>query len=88
MIVTEKGANKDAITDDTVLYFGSHNFSAGAWGNLEKDGAQIAIANWEIGVVFPPEKGSKEMKEKIVKSMVLKFPPEKYGESDYPFIMR
>ena len=24
------------VTDDTVLYFGSHNFSAGAWGNQEK----------------------------------------------------
>ena len=35
MIVTAKEA-KDAITDDTVLYFGSHNMSAGAWGNLEK----------------------------------------------------
>jgi hypothetical protein len=38
MIVTEKGSHKDEITDETVLYFGSHNFSAGAWGNLEKDG--------------------------------------------------
>jgi len=36
MIVTDK-SKKDEITDDTVLYFGSHNLSAGAWGNLEKD---------------------------------------------------
>ena len=87
MIVTDK-SKKDDITDDTVLYFGSHNLSAGAWGNLEKDQTQIAIANWEIGVVFPPAKGSKEMKERMVKSMVLKFPPEKYRDTDYPFMLR
>jgi tyrosyl-DNA phosphodiesterase-1 len=87
-IVTNKDSS-DVIDDDTVLYFGSHNLSGGAWGNLEKDGHQIAISNWEIGVVFPPRKGSKEMKEKIVKhQLVLKFPPEKYGQTDYPFFMR
>ena len=36
MIITEKGKEGE-ITDETVLYFGSHNFSAGAWGNLEKN---------------------------------------------------
>lgn len=73
-----------------MLYFGSHNFSGGAWGNLEKGDSQIAIANWELGVVFPPMEGSKEMKEKMVKAMVLKFPPEKYDleKGDHPFIMR
>ena len=39
--------------------FGSHNFSPSAWGMLEKEGSQLAIANWELGVVFLPEKGSK-----------------------------
>ena len=53
IIVTDRGAESE-ITDDTVLYFGSHNFSAGAWGNLEKDESQLAIANWEIGVAFGP----------------------------------
>jgi tyrosyl-DNA phosphodiesterase 1 len=55
-IVTEE--DNDEITDDTVLYFGSHNFSAGAWGNLEKTNTQLGIANWEVGVVFGPEAGS------------------------------
>ena len=40
--------------------------------------------------MFPPEAGSKAMKEKMVKSMVLKFPPEKYNndKGDYPFMFR
>ncbi len=78
-IVTE---DNDEITDDTVLYFGSHNFSAGAWGNLEKSNTQLGIANWEVGVAFGPEAGSKEMKERIVRAMVLKYPAEKYREGD------
>lgn len=53
MIVTDKD-QESKITDDTILYFGSHNFSAAAWGNLEKNETQIAIANWEIGVLFGP----------------------------------
>ena len=85
--MTEKG-KPDEITVDTVMYFGSHNLSAGAWGNLEKDNTQISLANWEIGIVFRPQKGSQAMKENIVKSLPIKWPPEKYKESDYPFILR
>jgi tyrosyl-DNA phosphodiesterase-1 len=73
------------IDDDTTLYFGSHNFSAGAWGNIEKDGTQISMSNWEIGVVFPPMKGSQEMKLKMVNNMVLKFPAKRYCLGDIPF---
>lgn len=51
--------SKGVIDDDTVLYFGSHNFSTSAWGKEEKGGTQIAIANWELGAVFPPREGSK-----------------------------
>ena len=38
MIAIEK-ENEGEINDDTVLYFGSHNFSGGAWGNIEKNGS-------------------------------------------------
>lgn len=34
------------------MFFGSHNLSAGAWGNNEKSASQLAIANWEFGIVF------------------------------------
>ena len=38
-------------------------------------------------MVFPPEKGSKEMKENILKKMVLKYPPKKYELGDEPFML-
>lgn len=72
--MTEKDKENE-IDDDTCLYFGSHNLSAGAWGNIEKNGTQIGIANWELGIMFGPESGSKDMKQKMVKNMVLKYPP-------------
>lgn len=78
--------NFEEINDDTYLYFGSHNLSGGAWGNVEKDNAQLSIANWEIGVVFPPQEGSGIMKRRIVDSMVLKYPPKKYGPKDIPYM--
>ena len=37
MIVNDNDNEKD-ITDDTLLYLGSHNLSGAAWGTLEKDG--------------------------------------------------
>eukprot|EP00347_Sterkiella_histriomuscorum_P001407 403372152 len=87
MIITDKGKESE-ITDDTVLYFGSHNFSGGAWGNLEKNDSQISISNWELGVVFGPQVGSQEMKQKMINNMVLQYPPEKYQENDHPFMRR
>ena len=51
MIIVTKD-DKGIIDDDTMLYFGSHNFSSAAWGREEKHG--FCIQNWELGVVFPP----------------------------------
>ena len=81
------------ITDDSLLYFGSHNFSPSAWGNIEKGGTQIGMANWELGVVFPPEEGTRELKQQILDSMTLRLcepePAKKYDlqGGDYPFIL-
>ena len=36
MIVNDK--EDDKINDNSLLYFGSHNFSPSAWGNIEKGG--------------------------------------------------
>ena len=36
VINNEKEDNQ--ITDDSLLYFGSHNFSPSAWGRIEKNG--------------------------------------------------
>ena len=53
-VVTEESGE---ITDDTYIYFGSHNFSPAAWGRYEKDCSQISISNTELGVLYPPGKG-------------------------------
>lgn len=74
--------------DSSLLYFGSHNFSPSAWGNLGKNGSQIYIANWELGVVFPPSEGSKEMKKRIIETMAVNMnDPEKYKDGEMPFIL-
>ena len=59
--------------------------SSQAWGKEEKRGTQFALANWELGVVFPPEKGSSERKKAIVESLNVKFPPDKYHGGDLPY---
>ena len=34
---------------------GSHNLSGAAWGRLEKNGSQIAILSYELGVLLTPQ---------------------------------
>jgi tyrosyl-DNA phosphodiesterase 1 len=45
------------IDDDSLIYFGSHNFSPSAWGKFEKEYSQLSISNTELGVLLPPMKG-------------------------------
>lgn len=53
-VVTEESGE---VTDDSYIYFGSHNFSPSAWGRYEKDCTQISISNTELGVLYPPRLG-------------------------------
>ena len=46
------------VNDNTVIYFGSHNFSPAAWGKYEKKFTQLAVINSEIGILIPPMKGA------------------------------
>lgn len=54
MIITERN---NVIDDDTIIYFGSHNLTQGAWGRYEKDFTQLSINNSELGVLLPPMPG-------------------------------
>eukprot|EP00826_Nyctotherus_ovalis_P038515 TRINITY_DN3611_c0_g1_i16.p1 TRINITY_DN3611_c0_g1~~TRINITY_DN3611_c0_g1_i16.p1 ORF type:complete len:198 (+),score=40.74 TRINITY_DN3611_c0_g1_i16:340-933(+) len=74
------------IDDDTAIYIGSHNISESAWGRIERKNSQLCIANYEVGIVFPPEKGSKRMKEEILEALAFTYPPAKYDQSDLPWI--
>ena len=73
------------VTDDTVIYFGSHNFTASAWGRYEKGDSVLALANTELGVLFPPKPGSAELKRSIVADLPFKFPPRKFKADEKPF---
>eukprot|EP01017_Pseudomicrothorax_dubius_P024515 TRINITY_DN2604_c0_g2_i1.p1 TRINITY_DN2604_c0_g2~~TRINITY_DN2604_c0_g2_i1.p1 ORF type:complete len:530 (-),score=122.28 TRINITY_DN2604_c0_g2_i1:115-1704(-) len=79
--------NEDfSVDDDTIIYYGSHNFSPAAWGKYEKDCTQTNIYNSELGVLHPPRVGSKSMKEKIIGDLPFRFPPRRYETSDSPWI--
>jgi tyrosyl-DNA phosphodiesterase-1 len=71
--------------DDDLVYIGSHNLSAAAWGVLEKKESQIYIKNFEIGVAFVPKEGSAALKKRLIGLMPFKVEPSRYDETDRPF---
>jgi len=73
------------ITDDTYIYFGSHNFSGSAWGRYENGYKKFSIFNTELGIFIPPEKGSRKKKLDIIKHLPMKVPPQKYKLNQGPF---
>lgn len=74
------------IDDDTIIYFGSHNFTASAWGKYEKNRSQLLISNTELGVLLVGKEGSKSKKEEIIKGLTFKFPAKIYEKDDSPWI--
>lgn len=82
-IVAEENGDID---DDTCIYFGSHNFSASAWGRYEKDYTQFSISNTELGVLVPPGRGTKAKKIQMIQSLPFRFPPEKYSGDEKPWM--
>ncbi|NWJ05650.1 TYDP1 phosphodiesterase, partial [Crypturellus undulatus] len=78
----------------------SANLSKAAWGALEKNGTQLMIRSYELGVLFLPsafglDKGYFHVKGKLhseSKDLVTSFPvpydlpPEQYGSKDRPWI--
>ncbi|NXA46213.1 TYDP1 phosphodiesterase, partial [Nothocercus julius] len=78
----------------------SANLSKAAWGALEKNGTQLMIRSYELGVLFLPsafglERGYFHVKDKLhseSKDPVTSFPvpydlpPEQYGSKDRPWI--
>ena len=74
------------INDNSIIYFGSHNFSAAAFGNFEKNDKQISIANYELGIIFNPNKISLYEKKEIFNSLIINFSSRYYNKSDEPYI--
>ena len=47
------------IDDDTIIYLGSHNLTKAAWGKFVKNYSKYCLNNYELGILFPPVKNSK-----------------------------
>ena len=73
------------ITDDTILYLGSHNMTKAAWGRYAPDGQKLYISNYEMGVIFTPGPGTQASKQRIVRNMGFVYPSSRYSQSDKPF---
>lgn len=73
------------ITDDTVLYLGSHNFTQAAWGRSSNFDQRFTVWNFELGAVFPPRPGSAQRKREIIARLGFAFPPQRYSQFDTPF---
>nr|XP_056707143.1 tyrosyl-DNA phosphodiesterase 1 [Euleptes europaea] len=75
----------------------SANLSKAAWGAFEKNGAQLMIRSYELGVLFLPSEfgldtGYFQVKESLLSDEPASFPvpydlpPEKYESKDRPWI--
>ncbi|WRT67770.1 uncharacterized protein IL334_004743 [Kwoniella shivajii] len=67
------------------IYVGSHNFSPSAWGNVDvkKNPPTLNIKNYEIGIVFPLDRGNaKAIADKVAP---YKRPAMKYTAGDVPW---
>lgn len=78
------GSNYE-IDDDTIIYYGSHNFTASAWGTYQMNETQLQLNNTELGVLFPAKKGSAAIKQQIVGDLPFKYPPSKFSPDEKPF---
>ena len=77
---------KFILSNDSIIYIGSHNLSASAWGNYEKNGTQISIANYELGIIFDINILSFQEKLDIYNNLLFNFDAPKYTDEDAPFI--
>ncbi|KFQ62888.1 Tyrosyl-DNA phosphodiesterase 1 [Pelecanus crispus] len=78
----------------------SANLSKAAWGALEKNGTQLMIRSYELGVLFLPsafglDKGYFHVRQKMLSEsndsatyfpVPYDLPPEQYGSKDQPWI--
>ena len=84
MIIRNK-TNK--IDDNTAIYIGSHNMSGGAWGTIQKYGKTFYVGNYELGIFFRPRENTKEIKQRIINSMLFSVDPTPYDIStDIPYL--
>lgn len=79
------GKNNE-VTEDSLFYFGSHNFSPSAWGNFQKQYTQLSSANYELGLIFNPRRLSLNEKKDIFNSLVIKISSKEFEKDQLPFM--
>ena len=77
---------KFILNNDSIIYIGSHNFSSSAWGYYEKNNTQIAVPNYELGIIFDSNVFSLEEKLDIYNNFLFNFDCPKYSNKDKPFM--
>lgn len=75
----------EEIDDNTIFYFGSHNFTQSAWGTLQAKGKKYNVKNTELGILLGPEANSESSKKSLAENLPMKFPPNKYDSDDLPW---
>ncbi len=71
------------IDDNSTLYMGSHNLSQAAWGRKTKQ--HINVSNFEVGLLWGPQKGSKIEKEQFLKDIKIKFDKVSFDNNTHPY---
>ena len=77
--------NNGLIDDDSTVYIGSHNFTKAAWGTKDFRTCETKGFNYELGLIIPPEKGSKKAKNALMERIGFNVKPNYYDERDNPF---
>lgn len=77
--------NDGVINDDTTIYIGSHNLTKAAWGIFDYKNSKANGFNYELGIIIPPRKGSKNAKESLIKRLGVDISPPHYGADDRPY---
>jgi tyrosyl-DNA phosphodiesterase-1 len=78
----------EMVSDDTIIYLGSHNFTTAAWGRFEQDGATVFVNNYELGVLIPPLKGSAKAKGDLIAQFDVDFELKEFDKYTEPFFSR
>jgi len=77
--------NDGKIDDDSLIYSGSHNFTSAAWGKVDKEPGNATSHNFELGLVFLPQKGSRRAKENLAKKLGLDLSAPAFNDLVQPF---
>lgn len=84
-VVSNRGGE---LSDDTIVYVGSHNMTKAAWGRYNRLGTTCYVSNYEMGVLLPPRPGSAKWKKELVRKLGFVYPAARFGPGERPFMRK